>query len=65
MEKLAEKLDSIILQVESDKANFEQLSKFEDTMNNLQRLLPLEKPSYVFPLVDTLGRQTYSSLNKK
>lgn len=65
MKNIAEKLDEIIKQTASDKAKFEQLSNFEDTMNTLQSIMAMEKPTYNYPQVDTIGKQTYSSLNKK
>lgn len=64
MKNIAEKIEQIAKQSEIDKAKFEQLAKFEETIQNLQKLAPLSKPSYVFPQVDTIGR-TYNSLNKK
>lgn len=64
MKNLAERIEQITKQSEIDKANFEQLIKFEETIRNLQKLAPLSKPTYVFPQVDTIGR-TYNSLNKK
>ena len=65
MKNIAEKLEVITKQSEYDKAKFEQLSKFDDMMNHLQVLMTIEKPVYNLPQVDTIGRRTYSSLNKK
>lgn len=65
MKNIAEKLEAIVKQSENDKAKLEQLSKFDDTMNNLKDLMTIEKPLYSFPQVDTIGMRTYSSLNKK
>ena len=65
MKNIAEKLDVIIKQSVIDNAKFDQLSKFEDTLNKLQSLMSIEKPTYDFPQVDTIGKRTYSSLNKK
>jgi hypothetical protein len=65
MENIADKLEEIKNQTDSEKSKFEQLSKFEDTIKNLQKILTIEKPTYSFPQVDTIGKQTYTSLNKK
>lgn len=65
MENIAKMLELIVNQSESNKATFEQVLQFEDTMKNLQKLVPMEKPTYNLPQVDTIGKSTYLSLNKK
>ena len=65
MEKIATRLEEIIIKTEAEKAKFEQLSKFDETLENLQKILTLEKPSYSFPQIDTIGKRVYTSLNKK
>ncbi|MBL7854408.1 MAG: hypothetical protein JNL17_08410 [Cyclobacteriaceae bacterium] len=65
MRNLTDKLKDIKIQAEVENAKFEQLSKFEHTLNDLQKVLTLDKPTYSLPHVDTIGKRTYSSLNKK
>jgi len=65
MKNIADKLEEIKSQTDVEKTKFEQLSKFDETMKNLQKILTLEKPSYSFPQVDTIGKRTYTTLNKK
>jgi hypothetical protein len=65
MRNIADKLEEIKNQTDVEEAKFEQLTRFEDTIKNLEKVLTLEKPSYSFPQVDTIGKRTYSSLNKK
>lgn len=65
MRNIADKLEEIKNQTDVEEAKFEQLIRFEDTIKNLEKVLTLEKPSYSFPQVDTIGKRTYSSLNKK
>lgn len=65
MNNISEKFEDIVKLSENDKVKYEQLSKFDDTMNKLKVLMPIEKPLYNLPQVDTIGRRTYSSLNKK
>jgi len=64
MKNIAEKLEAIIKQSENDIAKFDQISKFEDTLNSVQKHLTLEKPTYNFPQVDTIGKMVYASLNR-
>jgi hypothetical protein len=65
MKDIADKLEEIKNQTDDEKSKFKQLTKFEETVKNLEKFLTLEKPTYSFPLVDTIGKQTYTSLNKK
>jgi hypothetical protein len=65
MKNIAEKLDQINKQSEIDKAKFDQLVKFEETLHELQKIAPLSRPTYILPQVDTIGSRTYSLLNKK
>lgn len=65
MKDIADKLEEIKNPTDDEKSKFEQLTKFEETVKNLEKFLTLEKPTYSFPLVDTIGKQTYTSLNKK
>lgn len=64
MKNIANKLEEIKNQLEIDNASFDQLSNFDTTIKNLEKFLKLEKPSYDFPHIDTIGKQTYNSLNK-
>ena len=65
MKNIADQLEEIKKQTEADKDKFDQLSSFEETINNLQKVFALKKPTYSLPQVDTIGKQTYISLNKK
>lgn len=65
MKQIATKLEEVIIKTEAEKAKFEQLAKFDETLKNLQKVITLEKPSYSFPQIDTIGKRTYSSLNRK
>lgn len=65
MKNIADKLEGIKNQTDVGRAKFEQLSRFNDTLKNLEKVLTLEKPTYSFPQVDTIGKRTYTSLNKK
>lgn len=65
MENMADKLDDIKRHSDLEETKFEQISKFDETLKNLEKVLKLEKPTYSFPQVDTIGKQTYTSINKK
>lgn len=65
MKNVADRLEEIKNQTYVEKAKFEQLTRFEETIKNLEKVLTLEKPTYSLPQVDTIGKRTYTSLNKK
>jgi hypothetical protein len=65
MEKLSEKLEQLTIKLESEKAKFDQITNFDHTLNNLQKIITLEKPTYSYPLIDTIGRRLNSTINKK
>jgi hypothetical protein len=58
-------LETIIDHLDDKKEQYEQINKFEETFNELQKIAPMEKPTYSLPQVDTLGRMTYASLNQR
>ena len=65
MEKLSEKLEQLTIELESEKEKFDQITNFDETLNNLQKIIKLEKPSYSYPLIDTIGRRLNATINKK
>ncbi len=65
MEDLSKKLEIIISQSNDGKEDLEQIIKFEETFNKLQKIAPVDKPTYSLPQVDTLGKSTYLSLNQR
>jgi|GEM_PF-896262 len=65
MENLTNLAQQIIQQTEKDKDKLQQISEFDETLKMLEGLMVLEKSTYSFPMIDTLGKQTYSNLNSK
>ena len=65
MNNITGKIDRIVRRTNANKHRFEQIAKFDSTIECLQKIAPVEKPSYNLPLIDTIGKQTYSILNKK
>jgi hypothetical protein len=62
---ISKKIEEILSQSESSSSGFGQIAKFEETLKNLQKIAPINKPVYNLPQTDTIGKQTYSSLNRK
>jgi hypothetical protein len=62
MENIAKLVKQIVDKTKEEKNKLEQISRFDETIKMLGNF---EKPAYSFPLTDTLGRQTYSNLNRK
>ena len=65
MENIARLVEQIVDKTKEEKNKLEQISRFDETIKMIGNLEKSEKPSYSFPLTDTLGKQTYSNLNKK
>ena len=42
----------------------DQLDKYDETIQILQNILPIEKSSYIYPQIDTIGKNIYTVLNK-
>ncbi|MFB6318512.1 hypothetical protein [Saccharicrinis sp. FJH54] len=58
-------LDDTKKQAVKNNADFEQIRKLDEALTILNKLEDREKPSYCLPPVDTLGKQTYTNLNRK
>ncbi|WP_417874063.1 hypothetical protein [Xanthomarina gelatinilytica] len=65
MENIAKRVEQIVNKTIEEKNKLEQISKFDETLKMLGNLKKSEKLTYNFPLTDTLGRHTYSNLNRK
>ena len=65
MENLAKLVKKIVAETNKEKDKLQQISKFDETLKILGDIEVSDKPTYSFPLTDTLGKQTYSNLNKK
>ncbi len=63
MENLTDKLSEIIKEIEANPKT-DQIKKFDDAMEKFSILDLPKKTDYSFPLIDTLGKRTYASLNK-
>jgi hypothetical protein len=41
-----------------------ELKNIDILIKDIEKLYPLEKPSYTFPLVDTIGKTYYNTLKR-
>ncbi len=64
MKSLAEKLQEII-QEGSRTQNDEDFKKFEQLLGEMKKSGVIKQPNYTLPLVDTIGKTYYSSINKR
>lgn len=65
MENIAKLVEGIVDKTKKQENKMEQISKFDETVKMLGHVEKSEKSTYSLPLTDTLGRQTYSHLNKR
>ena len=52
-----------MIQKEEQKLNNE-LKKLDILIKDIEEMFPTEKPSYTLPLVDTIGKTYYNTLNR-
>lgn len=64
MESIAEKLQEIIKTEEEKNSNDKNFQEFEQLLEEMENLYSTKKPEYSLPLVDTIGKTYYSTINK-
>lgn len=64
MKSIADKLQDTIKSGLEKNANDKSFKEFEYLVSQMDKLGYSQKPYYSFPLVDTIGKTTYSTLNK-
>lgn len=64
MKSIADKLKDTIKLEEKKNASDKNFQQFENFISQMDKLGFTRKPKYSFPLVDTIGKSTYSILNK-
>ncbi|MEC4050340.1 hypothetical protein OX284_012930 [Flavobacterium sp. SUN046] len=64
MESIVDKIKETTKAEEKKNASDKSLREFEKLLVNMDKLGCLKKPDYSLPLVDTIGKTTYSTLNK-
>ncbi|MDI9311126.1 MAG: hypothetical protein QM535_12995 [Limnohabitans sp.] len=65
MKSIANKLKDTVKLEEKKNANDKNFKEFEQLISQMEKLGYTQKPDYTFPLVDTIGKTTYSTLNKR
>jgi len=65
MESIADKIKKAIILEGNKNLNNKMFSEeFNQLLAQMEKLGYSQKPKYTFPLVDTIGKTTYSVLNK-
>jgi hypothetical protein len=64
MKSIADKLQDTVKLEEKKNASDKNFKEFEQLISQMDKLGYTQKPDYSFPLVDTIGKTTYSTLNK-
>ena len=64
MKSIVDKRKDTVKVVEKKNSNDKNFKEFEQLISQLDKLGFSQKPDYSFPLVDTIGKTIYSTLNK-
>lgn len=64
MKSIADKLKETIKAEEEKNSTDKNFKEFEQLLDQISEFGYTKKPDYSFPLVDTIGKTTYSTLNK-
>lgn len=65
MKLLTEKLTEAVTKELSNPLEEQKLKEFDKLMADLKKAGLIKKPNYDLPLVDTIGKTYYTSLNKQ
>lgn len=65
MELLIEKLTEIVSRELSNSSEKEKQKDFGNLLRDMQNAGIVKKPVYDLPMVDTIGKSFYSTINKK
>jgi len=65
MKSLAEQIQEIIFIEEKKITTEKQLEEFQTLLTEIKKSGFIPKPNYTLPLVDTIGKTYYSSINKR
>ncbi len=64
MKLLTEQLSDLISKESSNPLGEQKLKEFDKLITDMKNAGIIKKPVYDLPLVDTIGRNYYSSMNK-
>ena len=64
MKLLTEKLTEVITVELSNTMEERKINEIDKLINDMKKAGILKKPAYDLPLVDTIGKRYYSSINK-
>lgn len=63
--KVVEKFTEIIVKESSASREDKKSKEFAQLLNEMKKAGLIKKPEYNLPLVDTIGKTYYSSINKR
>lgn len=64
MKLIAEKLTDVISKELSKPFEDKKMKEFDKLLTDMRKAGLIKQPNYNFPLVDTIGKRYYSSINK-
>lgn len=64
MKTLVEKITNVISVESSNSLEEQKLKEFEKMISDMKKSGLIKRPVYDLPLVDTIGKTYYSSINK-
>lgn len=64
MKSIVEKVQETIKVEEEKNSKDKKFQEFEQLLEQLEKLGSINKPEYSFPLVDTIGKTYFSTINK-
>ena len=65
MKSITDKLKETLKLEEKKNSNDKNFREFDSLIKEMDKLGYSKKPDYSLPLVDTIGKTTYSTLNKR
>lgn len=65
MKSIADKLKETVKLEEKKNSHDKNFREFDLLLKEMNKLGYSQKPDYSLPLVDTIGKTTYSTLNKR
>jgi hypothetical protein len=65
MKQIAEQLQEIVIKEGKKNSTDKQLKEFNQLLDEMKKSGYIKTPNYTLPLVDTIGKTYYSSINKR
>jgi len=65
MKSISEQVQEIVVLEQSKNSGDKQFKEFEQVLEDMKKNGFIRTPNYTLPLVDTIGKTYYSSINKR